>query len=222
VKMLCLIPAYDAQEMVGDVVKKALKYLPEVLVVDDGSSDNTAGEAGGAGARVISHQRNLGKGAALKTGFKYAIEHGYDAVLTMDADGQHDPDEIPKLIAAMTSDAGIVVGARLSEKDKIPSARYRANMVGVKCISWRARNPLMDSQSGFRIYNAELLREMTVKSSGFEAESEMLMRAGIMGYKIISVPVRTIYSEEALKRSHFRTVPDTYHICIMFLRSFFW
>jgi UDP-N-acetylglucosamine---dolichyl-phosphate N-acetylglucosaminyltransferase len=222
VKVLGLIPAYDAQGMVGGVVEKALKYLPEVLVVDDGSSDNTAGEAGGAGARIISHPRNMGKGAALKTGFKYALEKEYDAVLTMDADGQHDPDEIPKLLSAASSDAGIVVGARLSERDKIPPARYRANMVGVKCISWRARNPLMDSQSGFRIYSAELLREMTVKSSGFEAESEMLMRAGIMGYRIISVPVRTIYSEEALKRSHFRTVPDTYHICIMFLKSFFW
>ena len=221
-KVLGLIPAYDAEGMVGGVVEKALKYLPEVLVVDDGSSDNTAGEASGAGAKIISHPRNLGKGAALKTGFKYALEKGYDAVLTMDADGQHDPDEIPKLLSAVSSDAGIVVGARLTEKEKIPPARYRANMVGVKCISWRARNPLLDSQSGFRIYKAELLREMKVKSSGFEAESEMLMRAGIMGYKIISVPVRTIYSEEALKRSHFRNVPDTYHICIMFLRSFFW
>jgi glycosyltransferase involved in cell wall biosynthesis len=222
VKVLGLIPAYDAKGMVGGVVEKALKYLPEVLVVDDGSSDNTAGEASEAGAKVISHPRNLGKGAALKTGFRYALEKGYDAVLTMDADGQHDPDEIPKLLSAASSDAGIVVGARLTEKDKIPPARYRANMVGVKCISWRARNPLLDSQSGFRIYKAELLREMKVKSSGFEAESEMLMRAGIMGYKIISVPVRTIYSEEALRRSHFRAVPDTYHICITFLRSFFW
>jgi UDP-N-acetylglucosamine---dolichyl-phosphate N-acetylglucosaminyltransferase len=222
VKVLGLIPAYDAQGMVEGVVKKALKYLPEVLVVDDGSSDNTAGEAGEAGAKVISHPRNLGKGAALKTGFRYALEKGYDAVLTMDADGQHDPDEVPKLLAAVSPDAGIVIGARLTEKEKIPPARYRANMVGVKCISWRARNALLDSQSGFRIYKAKLLREMKVKSSGFEAESEMLMRAGIMGYKIISVPVRTIYSEEALRRSHYRTVPDTYHICIMFLKSFFW
>ncbi|MHB8172986.1 MAG: glycosyltransferase family 2 protein [Nitrospirota bacterium] len=221
-KVLGLIPAYDAQGLVGGVVKKALKYLPEVLVVDDGSADNTANEASEAGAMIIPHPRNLGKGAALKTGFGYALEKGYDAVLTLDADGQHDPDEIPKLLSAVSSDSGIIIGARLAEKDKIPPARYWANMVGVKCISWRARNPLLDSQSGFRIYKAELLRGMKVKSSGFEAESEMLMRAGMSGFKIKSVPVRTIYSEEALKKSHFRTVPDTYRICMMFLRSFLW
>ncbi len=221
-KVMGLIPAYDAQGSVGRVVGKALKYLPEVLVVNDGSADNTADEASGAGARVISHPRNMGKGAALKTGFGYALENGSDAVLTLDADGQHDPDEIPKLLSAASPGFGIVIGARLSEKDKIPPARYWANMVGVKCISWRARNRLLDSQSGFRIYMAELLRVMKVRSDGFEAESEMLMRAGMMGFKIKSVPVRTIYSEEALKKSHFRTVPDTYRICIMFLRSFLW
>ncbi len=217
-----MIPAYDAQGSVGQVAGKAIGYLPEVLVINDGSSDDTAAEASGAGAKVISHPQNMGKGAALKTGFDYALENGYDAVLTLDADGQHDPDEIPKLLAAASPDVGIVIGARLSEKDKIPPARYWANMVGVKCISWRARNRLLDSQSGFRIYSAELLRVMKVRANGFEAESEMLMRAGRMGFTIKSVPVRTIYNEEALRKSHFRTVPDTYHICIMFLRSFLW
>ncbi len=221
-KVMGLIPAYDAQGSVGRVVGGALKYLPEALVVNDGSADDTAAEAAGAGAKVISHPRNMGKGAALKTGFKYGLENGYDAVLTLDADGQHDPDEIPKLLSAASPGAGIVMGARLSDKDRIPPARYWANMVGVKCISWRAGNALLDSQSGFRLYMAELLRVMNVRSNGFEAESEMLMRAGRMGFKITSVPVRTIYDEEALKKSHFRTVPDTYRICIMFLRSFLW
>ena len=221
-RVLGLIPAYDAQGSVGNVAGKSLEYLPEVLVVNDGSADDTASEASGAGAKVISHPRNMGKGAALKTGFGYALQKGYDAVLTLDADGQHDPDEIPKLLSAISPDVGIVIGARLSEKDKIPPARYWANMVGVRCISWRARNPLLDSQSGFRVYMTDLLRVMKVRANGFEAESEMLMRAGIMGFAIKSVPVRTIYNEEALKKSHFRTVPDTYHICMMFLRSFLW
>jgi glycosyltransferase involved in cell wall biosynthesis len=217
-----LIPALDAGDTVGAVAEGALKYLDEVLVVDDGSADDTAAKARAAGATVISHPANLGKGAALKTGFEYALGQGYDAVLTLDADTQHDPDEIPKLLRGAGEGAGIVIGARLGDKEKVPPARYYTNMVGVAAISWRAKNLLLDSQSGFRLYRADVLRGMRYSSAGFETETELLIRAGRRGFKIASVPVKAIYNKEVLGRSHFRTVRDTYRICIVFLKSFFW
>jgi glycosyltransferase involved in cell wall biosynthesis len=154
VKVMGLIPALDAGDTVGLVAAGALKYLDKVVVVDDGSSDDTAANARAAGATVISHSRNLGKGAALKTGFEYALGRGYDAVVTLDADTQHDPDEIPALLKEAEKGAGIVIGARLGDKEKVPPARYYTNMVGVAAISWRAKNRLLDSQSGFRLYRA--------------------------------------------------------------------
>lgn len=221
-KLMGLIPALDAEDTVGLVVTGTLKYLERVVVVDDGSSDGTAEVARRAGAEVISHVKNLGKGAALRTGFEYALKDGCDAVVTLDADTQHDPAEIPKLIEAAKGGAGIVVGCRLKDRGKIPPARYYTNMVGVKCFSWMSRNRLEDSQSGFRLYTAGVLKGMKYASSGFETESELLIRAGRRGFKIANVPVRAIYDEQILSRSHFRAVRDTYRICILFLRSFFW
>jgi len=217
---MALVPALDAGLTVGQVVRGASKYVDAVVVVDDGSADDTAEKAREAGAHIIRHDANRGKGAALKTGFDYALAQGYDAVITLDADTQHDPDDIPKLIEA-AGGAGIVVGSRLREKDKIPPARYYANMVGVKCISWRAKNALLDSQSGFRLYKAEVISGIKFSGGRFETETELLIRAGRRGFRIASVPVKTIYSEEIIRGSHFRTVSDTYRICIMFLRSFF-
>ncbi len=221
-KLMGLIPALDAEDTVGQVVTGTLRYLERVVVVDDGSTDGTAAAARKAGAEVISHGRNLGKGAALKTGFEYALIEDYDAVVTLDADTQHDPSEIPKLIEVSKGGAGIIVGCRLKDRDKIPPVRYYTNMVGVKCFSWMSRNTLEDSQSGFRLYTARVLKGMKYASSGFETESELLIRAGRRGFKIANVPVKAIYDEQILSRSHFRAVRDTYRICILFLRSFFW
>jgi len=221
-KVMGLIPALDAEDTVGLVVAGTLKYLERVVVVDDGSTDGTAEAARKAGAEVISHGKNQGKGAALKTGFEYVLKEGYDAVVTLDADTQHDPSEIPKLIEASKGGAGIVVGCRLKDRGKIPPARYYTNMVGVKCFSFMSRNTLEDSQSGFRLYTAGVLKGMKYASCGFETESELLIRAGRRGFKIANVPVKAIYDEQILSRSHFRAVRDTYRICILFLRSFFW
>lgn len=221
-KVLGLIPAYNACGTVGVVVSGTLRHLEHVVVVDDGSADDTATNARTAGAHVISHPVNMGKGAALRTGFDYALANGYEAVLTLDADTQHDPDEIPRLMSGAAGGAGIVVGCRLSEKDKVPPARYYTNMVGVKCISWRSKNLLEDSQSGFRLYKADVLRGMKYTSRGFETETELLIRTGRRGFGIKSVSVKAIYNRDILSRSNFHTVRDTYRICILFLRSFFW
>lgn len=221
-RVMALIPALDAADTIGHVVTSAKKYVGTVVVVDDGSTDGTKAAAEDAGAHVISHGVNRGKGVALRTGFEYALAEGYDAVVTLDADTQHDPEEIPKLIEAAKGDAGIVIGSRLRDRASIPAYRYHTNMIGVRCISWRARNPLEDSQSGFRVYKAEVLRGMKYTSTRFETETELLIRAGLRGFRIASVPVRTIYSEKILSSSHYRKVADTYRICILFLKSFFW
>lgn len=221
-RVMALIPALDAEETVGLVVRGVLEHVGDVLVVDDGSADRTADEAVSAGANVISHARNMGKGAALKTGFDYALANGYDAVLTLDADTQHDPGEVPKLLEAADKGADIVVGARLREKDKVPRARYYTNMAGVACISWRARQHIEDTQSGFRLYRAGVLDGLRLTTTRFDTESEILIRAGRKGARISCVPTSAIYTEEIIKRSHFRPVSDTYRICMVFLKSFLW
>lgn len=221
-RVLALIPALDAEETVGRVVRGVLEHACDVLVVDDGSADRTAEEAVNAGADVISHSRNMGKGAALKTGFDYALAKGYDAVLTLDADTQHNPGEIPRLLEAAGKGADIVIGARLRDKDRVPKARYYTNMVGVACISWRARQHIEDTQSGFRLYRAEILNGLRLTTTRFDTESEILIRAGRKGARISCVPVSAIYTEEIIKRSHFRPVSDTYRICMVFLKSFLW
>lgn len=219
-KVVALIPAYNAGETVGQVAAGAMKYVPDVVVVDDGSTDGTAHASREAGANVLSHPANRGKGEALKTGFAYALLNGYDAVLTIDADTQHDPDEIPKLLAEFSKGADIVIGARLRDRAKVPKARYYTNMVGVICISWRAEQYIEDTQSGFRVYRSSVLDGLPLTTSRFDTESEILIRAGRRGAKIVCVPVRTIYSEDIVSRSHFRPVYDTYRICMVFFRSF--
>ncbi len=221
-EVIAVIPAFNAAGSVGAVAAGALRHVREVIVVDDGSADETAARARDAGARVVSHAGNMGKGAALKTGFALALKSGCGAVVTLDADGQHDPEDIPRLIGAAIGPAGIVIGARLWDRAKIPPARYWANMVGVKAISWRTGSALGDSQSGFRLYKSEVIAGLDFTGGRFETETELLIRAGLKGFKIASVPVRAAYSEDIIKRSHFRAVADTYRICMLFLRSFFW
>jgi len=219
---MALVPALDAADTITRVVTGALPYVERVLVVDDGSGDGTAGKAESAGARVISHGRNLGKGEALKTGFGYALEEGFDAVVTLDADTQHDPEDIPRLLAAMEAGSDIVIGARLAEKEVIPRARYYTNLVGVTCISWRAGCHIDDTQSGYRVYRMEAVRDIKLGTHRFDTESEILIKAGRRGKRITTVPVRAIYTDEIVSKSHFRPVYDTYRICMVFLRSLFW
>src|SRR4030067_776827 len=155
-KLCVVIPAYNAEDTVGDVVTGSKKYLQDVIVIDDGSVDNTAVAAEAAGAVVIRQSENLGKGDALKTGFRYAIEKNYDAVITIDADGQHYPDEMPKFIDKYKEGGQqIIVGSRMHAKSYMPKYRYRCNIVGVILISVAARQYIADTQSGNRLYEVK-------------------------------------------------------------------
>jgi glycosyltransferase involved in cell wall biosynthesis len=206
-QVLVLIPAYNEATRVADVVTGARAHLP-VLVVDDGSTDSTSGRAEEAGASVLRQTPNQGKGAALRAGFRWALDRDYEAVLTLDADGQHDPDEIPGFLGAYADhQAGLIIGAR--DFDQIPWVRRAANTLGRWTFSWALGQPVQDNQSGYRLISHRLL-EATLSSqeSGFEFEVEMIVTCVERGYALEWVPIRTIYAGE---RSHINPIQHVYH-----------
>jgi len=203
-KICVIIPAYNAEETIGPVVSGALKYVPRVLVADDGSTDRTARMAAKAGAEVIFIGENRGKGHALKVLFQRAADEGYDAVISMDADGQHEPKEIPRFMAAHTrAPSDIIVGSRMDEQIKIPRARYNSMLVARFFISIAANHFIEDTQCGFRLYPLPLIQRMNLTQERYVTESEILMKAGDMGAFITSVRIGAVYGDHV---SHFRPV----------------
>jgi glycosyltransferase involved in cell wall biosynthesis len=194
-RILALIPAYDEAPRVGAVVTGAKAHLP-VLVVDDGSTDDTAAIAESAGAAVLRQRPNQGKGAALRAGFRWALDRGFDAVLTLDADGQHDPAEIPAFLAARErASADLVVGQR--DFSRMPPIRQIANRLGGLALSWAVGRRIPDNQSGYRLLSRRLMEVMLPsRESGFEFEVEMITTAIPAGWAIDWVPIRTIYAGE--------------------------
>ena len=205
-KICVIIPAYNAEETIGSVVSGALKYVPRVLVADDGSTDRTARMAAKAGAEVIFIGENRGKGHTLKVLFQRAADEGYDAVISMDADGQHEPKEIPRFIEAhLKTPNDIIVGSRMREQDKIPRARYNSMHVARFFISIAANQFVEDTQCGFRLYPLSLVQKMSLTQEKYVTESEVLMKAGDMGAAITSVRIGAIYGDHV---SHFKPVID--------------
>lgn len=218
-----VIPAYNNEKTVGKVIKGALRQLEHVVVVDDGSTDRTSQVSGECGARVLRIGKNRGKGNALRVAFRYALSKGFDAVITLDADLQHDPIEIPKFIAYYsTHRPGIVIGDRLEDKQNIPRSRYGPNRIGTYTFSWLLGQTIRDSQCGFRLYDREVMKQIPILNNGFEAEADLLLRAGKRGYRIGFVPISTIYFENHRNRSYYRPVKDTFRISIIFLMNLFW
>jgi glycosyltransferase involved in cell wall biosynthesis len=202
--ILALIPAYNEERHVGDVVRRTLPFLP-ALVIDDGSIDETARAAETAGARVLRQETNGGKGAALARGFREGVAGGYRAVVTLDADGQHRPEEIPRFIDAFDHGLGeLVIGYR--DFRRMPPARRFGNTTGTWLLSAAIGRRVRDNQSGFRLLAAPLLGALAVTRSGFEMEVEMIVDAVTRGFRIAWVPISTIYGDE---ESHFRPLRDS-------------
>ncbi len=222
-KLLALIPALNAERTIGDVVRKTREQIPDVIVVDDGCSDRTADVARAEGATVLRHEVNRGKGASLKSGFAYAREHGYDAVITLDADGQHLPSEIPKLIRAWEeSGADLVIGGRAHLFDHMLPRRRMANRFSAWAIAKAAGTRVSDSQSGFRLYTARVIREVDLRSDGFDMESEVIIRAGVRKMRIVVTPVDLGFID-GLSTSHYRPLGDTLRIAWTGFRArFLW
>ena len=204
-KILALVPAYNESQRIANVVDGTLEYLP-VLVVDDGSKDDTAAQAENSGAVVLRQTPNQGKGAALRAGFHRAIDEGHEAVITLDADGQHDPAEIPKFLETYQAEkADLIIGAR--NFDEMPFVRRLANSSGQKLFSWALGQPVQDNQSGYRLISRRLLEVLlTSDEQGFEFEVEMIVTCIQQGFKLGWVPIQTIYAGES---SHINPVEHT-------------
>ena len=206
-RILALIPAYNEAGRIGKVIEGARSFLP-VLVVDDGSTDETAAIAAGCGAVVLSQVPNQGKGAALKAGFRWAISKEYQAVLTLDADGQHDPSEIPKVLEAFNSSrADLIIGER--DFNRIPPIRRLANTLGRWSFSWAAGQRVPENQSGYRLVSRRLMEALlNSPESGFEFEVDMLVTSLQHGFRLDWVPIRTIYAGET---SHIHPLQHLIH-----------
>jgi glycosyltransferase involved in cell wall biosynthesis len=218
-----VIPCYQGAACVGEVVRgaRAVDDSVPVVVIDDGSSDGSGAAAEAAGATVLRHPANHGKGAALATGFAWARAHGAEAVLSMDADGQHDPAEIPKLIAAHRREPrGIVVGVRSFAPADMPRRSRVGNRISTWWISRFAGRPHRDTQSGFRVYPRALLEDLTLRSRRFETETELLLRAARRGLPLVEVPIQTIYGPDRV--THFHGLRDTLRVIGLVITSPFW
>lgn len=222
-KSLLLIPAYNAAPSVGDVVRDARQFVPDVVVINDGSADETAAVAKAAGAEVVSHPQNRGKGGALKTGFAYALQNGYDVVITLDADGQHLPREIPKFLRSRAeTGADLIIGGRSHLFGQMLPRRRLANRFSAWSIARASKTGITDSQSGFRLYSANLLRNVRLHTDGFDLESEVIVRAGRGGFKVITTPIDLGFVD-GLSTSHYKPLKDTVRIAWTVIRArFLW
>ncbi len=210
IRIAALVPAYQAAATIAAVVQGTAGRVSPVVVVDDGSTDATGDVAHAAGATVLRQEPNAGKGAALARGFRHLAEGGFTHALTLDADGQHLPDEIPLLVeAARTQPDAIVVGVRRKEGHEIrPLARF-GNVVADALMQLLAGQALPDTQSGFRVY--PLAATLALGSSGmrYDFETEVLFRAARQRMTLVGVPVRVHYPPVAERVSHFRPFVDT-------------
>lgn len=219
VRICVVIPAFQAAGMVADVVRGSRALLEDVVVVDDGSTDATGEQALEAGAVVLRHEANRGKGAALKTGFAWALARGYDAVVTLDADRQHLPSDIPKFLEEYErSRAPLIIGSRRHLFSGMLPRRRMANQFSAWSISIASRARILDSQSGFRLYSSELLRSVQLEANGFDAESEVIVRAGRLGMTIVMLPIDLGFVN-GVATSHYRPVADSVRIALRIVKT---
>lgn len=221
-KFAIVIPAYNEEATIHSVAQRALKQCKNVIVVDDGSSDETIARLEGLPVTLISNGTNKGKAASLWSGFTEAMKLDIAVIITLDGDAQHAPEDIPLLIAKSESHPNnIIIGARLANKEDIPAKRYYANKIANFWIAWASGYPLSDSQSGFRLYPISLFENLKIsisKSSSFVFESEIIIKAAQKGIYSHPVAIPAVYSENA-RPSHFRGVRDISLITIMVAKS---
>ena len=213
-----LIPAYNEAATVAEIVERALGYTQTVFVVDDGSEDDTAAQLRGLPVTLIRNDSNLGKAASLARGFAAALEQSMDAVITLDADGQHRPEDIPRLIEAAARYPGdIIIATRLRGRERMPRSRRFGNWQADFWIAWAAGYPIRDTQCGYRLYPATLLKRLAVREGrrdSFVFESEVLIDAARIGCYARAISIDTIYGVSP-RQSHYRGASDTMRIIRM-------
>lgn len=206
-KVCALIPAYNEAATIARVVTGAAPHVAQVLVVDDGSGDGTAEAAAAVGADVIRLDRNGGKGTAIRAGLARVLRGDATHVLFMDGDLQHQPQEIPRLVAeAAASGAAMVIGERVFDRETMPPSRYWANVIGSWALATLMGVDLKDTQSGFRLVRADALRTIALEATGYEFETELVVKLARRGARIARVPIAAVYGGE---KSKIRPVRDT-------------
>ncbi len=214
------IPAFDAAESIAAVVRRSLASGAEVVVIDDGSRDKTGDVARACGVTVLTHAVNFGKGRALKTAFDYLFANGCEAVVTIDADGQHPPEEMPKLLSPWREGADLVLGTRDHLYVDMGRVRRASNGTSSWLISHVAGAELPDCQTGYRVYTRRLIETVGFPEPRFEAESAVLVRAVRAGFRVVGVPVR-LDKADGRATSHYRPIVDSLRIACAVARARF-
>jgi len=213
---LVILPAWNEASHIGKLVRELCAMGMDVLVVDDGSSDSTAEVAEEAGAMVLRHEKNRGKGESLADGYRFAGEEGYDAVVTLDADGQHDPADVPRFLDTYNrTGIPVLIGNRMHDRDRMPWIRRMTNRLMSRVLNRHMDQYVPDTQNGFRLYQTDVVLMVIPETKGFAAESEILLKLDEIGIRMGAVPVAAFYGEE---RSHIRPIHDTRHFLMMLFR----
>jgi len=216
-KTCVIIPTYNEAGEISNLVASIRQQNLEIIVIDDGSTDNTVNIAEKSGATILKNSKNKGKGATLIKGFQYALTNGFDAIITMDGDGQHLPTDIPYFIRlAQYSDSGIFIGNRMVKPRNMPLTRLLTNKIMSRFISYIIHQEIPDTQCGFRLIKKEVLAKLRLLTSKYEKESEILIQSANLGFKIESVPIKTIYRQE---KSRINPVLDTLRFLKFIIRE---
>lgn len=217
IKICILIPVLNEAQTIAVVVSSLRAQKLDVVVIDDGSTDDSGAIARRNGATVIRHEVKKGKGQSLRDGFRYALERGYDGVITMDGDGQHDAADIGQFLRLVAKERpGIIVGNRMADPRGMPYVRYLTNRFMSFLISSACGQRIADTQCGYRYIDSRVLCEVPLACDDFEIETEMLMKSAKRGFRIDSVPVTTIYRDEESKINPWK---DTIRFITYFMKE---
>jgi glycosyltransferase involved in cell wall biosynthesis len=212
-RAVAVIPAFNEGETIRDVIEGLRGTVAHVLVVDDGSTDATATVARAAGADVLAHGANRGKGHAVRSAIAWLGPRDFTHALTLDGDMQHLPSEAPQLLAAAArANVDVVLGQRRFERAAMPASRYHANRIGSRALSWFVGSPVSDTQCGFRVFRVDALRGLPLRARGYDIETEMLVKLSRRRARIATVPVTAVYTG---RRSNLRPVRDTTRTCFL-------